>query len=188
MFVEQRWNENLRIDWSHVKTVWEQHWDLDRPVLLEKSPPNLIRAKQLADHFDPAYFFVVWRNPYAHCESQIRRNGNPPMRAAAFAINCLRHQQANIESLDRVLPISYEQLTEKPKDFAEKALRFLPELNRITTTGTFHVHNLRNEALEVTNLNNEKISRLSVSELQKINDVFVRNQSIMDYFGYNLIK
>ena len=27
MFVEDRWDENLVIDWSHVKQIWEQHWD-----------------------------------------------------------------------------------------------------------------------------------------------------------------
>jgi Sulfotransferase family len=42
---------------------WSRHWDLDRPYLLEKSPPNLIRLRFLQALFPGALFVVVTRHP-----------------------------------------------------------------------------------------------------------------------------
>jgi hypothetical protein len=42
---------------------WRPHWDLDRPVLVEKSPPNLIMTRFLQELFPDAYFLMVVRNP-----------------------------------------------------------------------------------------------------------------------------
>ncbi|TRX45896.1 sulfotransferase [Fulvivirga sp. M361] len=42
---------------------WGQHWDLNKPVLLEKSPPNLIRTRFLQKLFPGAYFIVIVRHP-----------------------------------------------------------------------------------------------------------------------------
>jgi Sulfotransferase family len=44
---------------------WSRWWELDRPVLLEKSPPNLIRARFLQALFPDARFVMVTRHPVA---------------------------------------------------------------------------------------------------------------------------
>src|SRR5262249_44848627 len=42
---------------------WQPHWDLTRPVLAEKSPPNLIMTRFLQALFPEAYQIVVMRHP-----------------------------------------------------------------------------------------------------------------------------
>jgi hypothetical protein len=42
---------------------WAPYWDITRPVLLEKSPPNLVRTRLLAALFPRATFVVVVRHP-----------------------------------------------------------------------------------------------------------------------------
>ena len=42
---------------------WRPHWDLARPVLVEKSPPNLIMARFLQAAFPDARFVMVVRHP-----------------------------------------------------------------------------------------------------------------------------
>ena len=42
---------------------WSRHWDLGRRVLVEKSPPNLIRMRFLQALFPDARFVVVLRHP-----------------------------------------------------------------------------------------------------------------------------
>ena len=74
LFVENRWDENLQIDWPLVKRVWETHWDTKKPVLLEKSPPNILRAKQIEAHFEPAFFFAMWRNPVSYTHLTLPTN------------------------------------------------------------------------------------------------------------------
>ena len=44
---------------------WEQHWDTDRPVRVEKSPPNLIRSRFLQAAFEDAGFIFIVRHPLA---------------------------------------------------------------------------------------------------------------------------
>jgi hypothetical protein len=44
---------------------WARHWDLSKPLLIEKSPPNLIRARFLQALFPGATFIFVVRHPVA---------------------------------------------------------------------------------------------------------------------------
>jgi hypothetical protein len=45
--------------------LWAPHWDLSKPVLIEKSPPNLIRARFLQAVFPNSKFIFVIRHPLA---------------------------------------------------------------------------------------------------------------------------
>jgi hypothetical protein len=42
---------------------WARHWDLTKPWLLEKSPPNLIRTRFLQAMFPNSYFVAITRHP-----------------------------------------------------------------------------------------------------------------------------
>jgi len=42
---------------------WSPHWDLTRPVLVEKSPPNLVMSRFLQALYPDAYFVMVVRHP-----------------------------------------------------------------------------------------------------------------------------
>lgn len=44
---------------------WSKHWDLSKPFLIEKSPPNLIRMKFLQTMFPQTHFIVIMRHPIA---------------------------------------------------------------------------------------------------------------------------
>jgi len=46
-----------------VFSSWLRYWDISRPLLLEKSPPNLIRMRFLQAMFPEAYFIVMIRHP-----------------------------------------------------------------------------------------------------------------------------
>ena len=44
---------------------WSRYWDLSRPLLLEKSPPNMLKMRFLQALFPRARFVVVVRHPLA---------------------------------------------------------------------------------------------------------------------------
>lgn len=44
---------------------WGAYYDLDKPVLLEKSPPNLVRARYFQSLFPNASFLFIVRHPVA---------------------------------------------------------------------------------------------------------------------------
>ncbi|MDB9961682.1 hypothetical protein OAD62_06255, partial [Oceanihabitans sp.] len=51
----KKWDDSYAVNWNFVKTEWEKYWNLSRPILLEKSPPNLVRAKDISNCFKPSY-------------------------------------------------------------------------------------------------------------------------------------
>ena len=43
MFDNNRWDNNVRLPWEKIKTVWHKYWDLSKPILLDKSTPNIMK-------------------------------------------------------------------------------------------------------------------------------------------------
>jgi hypothetical protein len=83
-----------------------KYWDQTAKVLIEKSPPHLVRAKAIQQNFHPAKFLISWRNPYAAGEGLIAR-GMLPSNAAAAVLKNLRFQKMNLDlknslAIDRV--------------------------------------------------------------------------------------
>lgn len=50
---------------DRLLAAWAPYWDLDKPVLVEKSPPNLLRFRYLQALFPDAAFVAVVRHPVA---------------------------------------------------------------------------------------------------------------------------
>ena len=48
---------------DRLLACWRPHWDLSRPVLVEKSPPNLVMSRFLQAAFSDARFVMVVRHP-----------------------------------------------------------------------------------------------------------------------------
>ena len=49
----QRWNTSTPIPWQTLFDVYHSAWNLSRPILLENSPPEIIRAAELNATFSP---------------------------------------------------------------------------------------------------------------------------------------
>ncbi len=185
---DRKWDESFDYDWEMIKREWMQYWDLSAPVLLEKSPPNIIRARSINKYFTPAFFIVFYRNPYAQAESLIRRKSWMPDKAAQFAIRCLKYQKSNIQSFHRAVSLSYEELTENPLQAKELLVKFLPELADISIDLEFDAHNFKNKSMGITNLNDEKVKCLTKIEFDAINSVFKRNVDTLSFFNYQLVE
>ncbi len=183
----ERWDGEIDFDWVSIKNEWRKYWDLTRPILLEKSPPNIIRAKSIERNFDNSYFIIFHRNPYAQCESLIRRNEYEPTKAALFAIENLIAQKRNILELKNKIQISYEALTQETQSISGILSNFIPELINVDVEKEFSAHNYLNRKMKILNLNEEKIKKISDSQLNEINAVFIKNLELLDFFKYELI-
>lgn len=183
-----RWNVKTELPWAYIKQEWLKYWDITKPLLLEKSPMNIQYAKEISSTFNPAYFIIFYRNPYAHCEGLLRRQNLSPKEAASFAIDCLKHQKWNIENLTTSTHLSYESLTNNLTQEVDKLIKFIPKLGKINTDIKVKAHNLFNQVMKIKNMNEDKISKLSHSDITAINDVFNENKDLLQYFGYSLIN
>ena len=188
LFNLDKWDPDKEINWKEIHAIWDKYWDKSKHVLLEKSPPNICRALKIEKEFQEAKFICLLRNPYAQAEGIIRRNNASAKYAADFALKCLEYQKTNLEMLKNVTLITYEDLTKNPENTKQKIISFVPELNDIDTSINFSAHNLRGAAsMPITNLNKEKIAKIKKPELEIINSIFKKKESLLNYFDYKIL-
>lgn len=106
-------------------TAWAPHWELERKVLLEKSPPNLVRMRFLQALFPGACFIVVTRHPLAVAYATRKW-----VRASLPSL--LRHWQVGHQRclqdapyVERLAFVRYEDLIADPTAQLAAAFRFV---------------------------------------------------------------
>lgn len=185
---DKPWDAGYKLPWQEIKTVWDSYWDASKPVLLEKSPPNIIRTRDILEHFQPARFVIMVRNPYAQSEGLMRRNAWPARRAANFAMMCLRTQLDNRRRLDDTAVLTYESLVRDPAGACEALGSFMPELSDLDADASFEVHSIDGTlSRPITDLNARKIAELPAQTLSALNEVFVTQRETLNAWGYELL-
>ena len=106
---------------------WSAHWDLRRPVLIEKSPPNLIMTRFLQALYPRARFIVVTRHPIVVSLSTSRWRGGdrtllPLLDHWLTAHELFRADSAHLAHLHQ---LTYEDLMADPQATLAKVARFL---------------------------------------------------------------
>ncbi len=184
---EDRWQADKKIDWEKVSHYWHQEWDLGKPVLLEKSPPHLCRASDIARFFPGSFFIILYRNPYAVCEGLKRRHmKDESYRAIAeFWITTMKHQMNNINHLQNRLFFSYETFADDPGKICEAISQKISELGDMSFTQNFKVFERYST---ISDHNRRQILRLSINNIREINDVLKEGSDIMEFFKYDIIK
>jgi len=180
-----QWDSSRSFPWEKIKSVWDSYWDEESPIRLEKSPPNLLRARSIEDTFEPAYFLVMIGNPYAFCEGCARRKNHlDTAESAKLWLKCARKQIENVEDRERVYFMTYEEFTTNTEDKVREIEKFIPDLGSlgINTSGTFSTLGRKQD--RIWNINNLKKMKLSNKQVKEANSVFEGSWDVLDYFGY----
>jgi hypothetical protein len=102
---------------TRLMEQWGPHWDLGKPVLVEKSPPNLIRMRFLQALFPSASFIVITRHPVIVSLSTKKW---APRRsyASVFENWCMAHEtmRTDASQIERFHLIAYEDLVARPAE------------------------------------------------------------------------
>jgi hypothetical protein len=105
---------------------WSRHWDVTRPVLLEKSPPNLLKTRFLQALFPGSAFVVIVRHPIPVSIPTARWRGT---RRYDRMFEHWLHSHALFEDdrkhLARVHVLLYEQLVRDPAGILRVIFEFL---------------------------------------------------------------
>jgi hypothetical protein len=105
---------------------WAPHWDLARPVLLEKSPPNLLKTRFLQALFPGSSFVVILRHPIPVSIPTARWRGTRRYdRMFAHWLRCHTLFEADRDRLERVHVLTYEQLVREPENTLRGIFEFL---------------------------------------------------------------
>ena len=162
-------------------------------VFVTKSPPFLLNVHLLLRHFQNARFIFMVRDPYAVVEGITRRRGRhviPPdvdlfVVAATHIMKCFQYQRHNAETYtERGVPFTYEEMCDRPERVGRLIQGLVPELDDLVLRQRVPVKKTYDEVLR--NMNAQQISRLTASDLGRINEVFQQHQDLLDYFHYPL--
>ena len=187
MFNKNRWDKSNVYDWSKIKNVWMKYWDQSKPVLMDKTTTNIMRFDEIKKQFDNTYAICLVRNPYAVIEGIMRRNSKSIEFAVEFCIKTLQYQKYNIENNKNLAWITYSELCDNHNLVKKKIKSILPEIDDLDFNKFFSAHNFKNKSLRITNLNDEKISKLKKEDILKINKYFSKEKELLSFFDFQMI-
>jgi hypothetical protein len=110
---------------ARLLAEWGRYWDLSRPVLLEKSPPNLLKTRFLQALFPGAAFVAILRHPVAvsyatqrWCDAGVR-----PLIEHWLA--CHEAFAEDAPRLGRLAVLKYEEFVARPGEHLRALHAFL---------------------------------------------------------------
>ena len=163
---------------------WAYHFAPGPGILLEKSPPDAIRARWLQANFRPSRFVALTRHPYAVCEGIRRRTGALIREAAEHWKRGNEILLDDVEQLDRSLLLTYEGLTERTAEELERVRAFLgleEPFDERVLAAPIPMHNISGKPQRIQNLNSRSLERLSPADLDTIHEVA---GPLMERLGY----
>jgi hypothetical protein len=111
---------------TRLVDAWRPFWDMSKAVLIEKSPPNLIRMRFLHALFPSARFVVVVRHPIAVALATKKWRPRTSMDALLrywFAGH--EHLVADARRVGKVAVVRYEDLMASPAEELDRLFAFL---------------------------------------------------------------
>jgi hypothetical protein len=119
---------------------WRPHWDLSRPVLVEKSPPNLLMTRFLQAVLPDARFVMIVRHPVVVTLSTRKWARRVPLdRLAEHWFRAHDLFAADAPHLRQLHVVKYEDLTRRPEETLAGVSRFL-ELDGPAPADTLQRH------------------------------------------------
>ncbi|GAA4715790.1 sulfotransferase family protein [Phytohabitans rumicis] len=109
-----------------LRQQWSRYWDLSRPVLVEKSPPNLLRFRFLQHLFAGSRFIFVMRHPIPVALST--RKWTPALTVRQVVrhwVHAYDIAAADAAMIDSLLLVRYEDLMVDPSTTMKSIAEFL---------------------------------------------------------------
>ena len=104
---------------------WARYWDTTRDVLVEKSPPNLVRTRFLQALFPNSDFIVILRHPIAVSYATIKWNKTRVESLLEHSLICYERFLHDLDYLNRVYVLRYEDFVANPTAFFADLLKFI---------------------------------------------------------------
>jgi hypothetical protein len=202
-----RWDPHHEVDLARVRDIWVEALRHDHPgaeVVVEKSPPNLLRYRPLIDALAPMPVVLVTfsRDPYATCASWHQRYGPRKIRrawglpegasigteAAYFqSLATIWAQRAELMLRARAeadLHTSYEQFCAAPAQVVCDISRLVPPLGDADPSAPVEVKDHPTQPLR--NMNSDQVGSLSPSQVDALSQVFAQHEPVLRQLGYAL--
>lgn len=196
-----RWEPQKHIDWESVHATWLAKYELIHyhvetiNLVIEKSPPNLVRVRQLREHFPNSCFFAFNRNPYAHCSSFLHREYSERRRSSDRRGDTVRRLANDWLVRSRYLRdavlefgiqhFTYERFCEDPSDCVARLVAVCPELSGVDVHASVLVKDYGQQGL--VDQNPKNIAQLTPDDIVGISSVLRTDEDLVKFFGYGIL-
>jgi len=103
---------------------WGKHWDFSKRLLIEKSPPNLIRTRFLQALFPKARFVLIFRHPVVVAYATLKACNSPISVLIEHTLRCYERALLDMQLLNAVHLMHYEELVSAPQSTIDRILHF----------------------------------------------------------------
>lgn len=206
-YSRNRWDENYIPSMERVRARWM--WKLWQTangsprLVIEKSPPNMLRIDELRAALSPmkSHTVILVRDPYAVCESWHRRYGKKRLAKSPipelaqvddemeyFKIlgeywarrwTCLAKQER-----DALCVVRYEDLVADPDNVVARLASKIPLLSDVATEALVAVKDYEPQTLR--NMNDQQIAALSKDQIAAISSGLKGATNAIISLGYTL--
>lgn len=197
-----RWDPDMPVDYASVKAIWLRafqdllHLTQTTDVVIEKSPPNMVRIEKLADQFRDCSFIANHRNPYANCSSILYRRHEADSLGRAERIEALKKLTHTwlkrthilrdlVERLGCPL-LTYEAFCDDPSTI--KSLLSLPTGVADTIDPNAEIQVKNYPAQRISNQNERQISNLTEEEIAAMSSILEREGDLLAFFNYQTLR
>ena len=104
---------------------WSRFWDLEKNILLEKSPPNIIRTRFLQEMFPNSYFINITRHPIATSIASKKWSKTSLDELINHWITCHEIFDEDKKMIRNIINIKYEDIINNNKKTLYKISKFL---------------------------------------------------------------
>lgn len=104
---------------------WAKYWDLNKSILIEKSPPNIIHTRYLQEIVPNSYFIIIIRHPFAVAMATKKWNNQSLDKHIEHWLYVHEILYNDLKKIKKYLILKYEELN--IDTFENKINNFLEE-------------------------------------------------------------
>lgn len=198
---QDRWNPDKEVDYASVKAVWLNAFQKEKrlnphiDVVIEKSPPNMMRIEKLSSQFSDCSFVAINRNPYANCASilyrhhdadnisSIQRKAVLEQLAKYWLMRSYKIRELIIKN--GIPLLSYEDFCHNPSSILD--ILELPKGVSDTIDINTKVKVKDYNEQPISNQNQRQISNLTDDEIEYISYFLKSDNELMEFYGYQVV-
>lgn len=183
--INARLNENSKlineINRKKLFNEWSRFWDLEKNILLEKSPPNIIRTRFLQKMFPNSYFINITRHPIATSIASKKWSKTSLDELISHWIKCHEIFNEDKKMIRNIINIKYEDLINNNEEILAQLSKFLKL-------------NIKIPKIEIRKGINDKYFKIwikkskSIFTKYRISKIIKKHNSDIEKFDYSLIK